>query len=83
MLNDIPDAFSLDDETCWISTARTEGGLVPYGAATARMIERLRRLEDQARCAGASRQTFQRLASARRLLGDGVHVKPFAGPFGP
>ena len=83
MLTDAPNAFSLDDETCWISTTRAEGGLVPHGAATAQMIERLRRLEDQARCAGASRQTFQRLASARRLLGDRGPCQPFAGPFAP
>jgi hypothetical protein len=35
-----------------------------------RIIEDLRRLEEEASFAGASRQTFQKIASAQRLLGD-------------
>lgn len=43
--------------------------------------ERLRRLEEEARCLGASRQAFQKIASARRLLGDRYHFGPLNGPF--
>jgi hypothetical protein len=42
----------------------------PAGAAVGQMVERLRRLEDEARQEGAGRQTLQKLMSARRVLGD-------------
>ena len=44
-------------------------------------VERLRRLEDEARCLGTSRQAFQKIASARRLLGDRAYFGAFNGPF--
>lgn len=37
-------------------------------------VERLRRLEDEARLANGDRQTLQRLISARRLLGDHLNL---------
>lgn len=37
-------------------------------------VERLRRLEEEARLANGDRQTLQRLISARRLLGDGLDL---------
>lgn len=40
------------------------------GAISGRMIERLRRMEDEARLNGTDRQTLQRIMSARRVLGD-------------
>jgi hypothetical protein len=43
--------------------------VAPTGAAVAQMVERLRRLEDEARQEGAGRQTLQKLMSARRVLG--------------
>ena len=39
-------------------------------AAVGQMVERLRRLEDEARQEGAGRQRLQKLMSARRVLGD-------------
>jgi hypothetical protein len=50
-------------------------------AATSVTSERLRRLEEEARCSGTSRQAFQKIVSARRLLGDKAHFGPFNGPF--
>lgn len=51
------------------------------GAAILITMERLRRLEEEARLSGTSRQAFQKIASARRLLGDKAHFGPFKGPF--
>ena len=44
-------------------------------------IERLRRLEEVARCSGTTRQTLQKINSARRVLGDHHEFGRFAGPF--
>ena len=51
------------------------------GAAASVTAERLRRLEEEARFAGTSRQAFQKITSARRLLGDEARFEPFKGPF--
>ena len=72
---------SLDDEACWISAARAAGGHDPDGEAARRMVERLRRLEASERTRGGSRQTLQRIMSARRLLGDTADLGPYARPF--
>ncbi len=40
------------------------------------MVGRLRRMEDKARLDGADRQTFQRIISGRRVLGDGADLGP-------
>jgi len=40
------------------------------------MVERLRRMEDEARLDGADRQTLQRIMSGRRLLGDRADLGP-------
>jgi hypothetical protein len=45
------------------------------------MIERLRRLEEDARCLSATRQTLQKITSARRILGDRAEFGCFQGPF--
>ena len=45
------------------------------------MIERLRRLEEDARCLSATRQTLQKITSARRVLGDQAEFGRFKGPF--
>src|SRR4051794_17943539 len=44
------------------------------GTAALVAIEKLRRLEHLARCAGGSRQTFQKILSARRILGDSADL---------
>lgn len=49
--------------------------------AVSLMVERLRRMEDEARLAGADRQTLQRIMSARRVLGDRVEFGPPRAPF--
>ncbi|WP_425324346.1 hypothetical protein, partial [Methylobacterium frigidaeris] len=51
-----------------LELAHDHGG--PYDALTVRTIEELRRLEDLARHSGESRQTLQKIISARRILGD-------------
>ena len=51
------------------------------GVAALLTAERLRRLEEEARFSGTSRQAFQKVASARRLLGDRAHFGSFNGPF--
>lgn len=65
----------LDDETAVLIQALVEDAHAP-DAAVDRMVERLRRLEEEARLEGTDRQTLQKLASARRLLGDSVEVGP-------
>lgn len=59
----------IDAETTAIVQALA-GDEGPPGAAVGQMVERLRRLEEEARLEGAGRQTLQKLMSARRVLGD-------------
>ncbi|WP_455989191.1 hypothetical protein [Methylorubrum extorquens] len=61
---------SLDGETDLLAQLLLGRGVYGRDAAVSRIIEDLRRLEEEASFAGASRQTFQKIASARRLLGD-------------
>lgn len=46
-------------------------------------IERLRRLEDEARLGDGDRQTLQKFVSARRILGDKVDLGKPASPAAP
>ncbi|CAO4193922.1 hypothetical protein [Methylorubrum extorquens] len=61
---------ALDRETDLLAQLLLGEGVHGRDAAVSRIIEDLRRLEEEASFAGASRQTFQKIASARRLLGD-------------
>lgn len=60
----------LDDETIQLVHDMKMEGALDASASRLLMIERLRRLEDFARIRGATRQTFQKICSARRVLGD-------------
>jgi hypothetical protein len=51
------------------------------GAAVGLMVERLRRLEEEARLEGAGRQTLQKIMSARRVLGDRLDFGRVKTPF--
>lgn len=53
------------------------------GATVCGMVEHLRRLEDQARLEGASRQALQKIMSARRVLGDRLDFGRAKAPFAP
>ena len=65
----------LDDATAGLVQALAEDADAP-DAAVDRMVERLRRMEEAAKLGGSDRQTLQKLASARRVLGDPVEVGP-------
>ena len=62
--------IDLDDHTAWLVQQLVSNGPTSAEAATALTIEKLRRLEDLARNSGANRQAFQKILSARRVLGD-------------
>lgn len=64
------DPIDLDDHTAWLVLQLVSNGPTSAEAATALTVEKLRRLEDLARNAGAGRQAFQKILSARRVLGD-------------
>jgi hypothetical protein len=73
---------SMDAKTAaMVQTLAEDGG--PPGAAVSQMVERLRRLEEEARLAGAGRQTLQKLMSARRVLGDRIVLGQFPAAFAP
>lgn len=61
----------IDEETTWLVRTLAENA-DPSSAAVGHLVERLRRLEEEARLEGASRQTLQKIMSARRVLGDGM-----------
>lgn len=63
----------LDDETVRLVQALVQDAHAP-DAAVGRMVERLRRLEEEVRLEGTDRQTLQKITSARRLLGDPMEV---------
>ncbi len=66
----------VDSETAWLIQQLVQDGPEPAAAATILTIEKLRRLEDLARNAGTSRQAFQKIVSARRVLGDRADFGP-------
>ena len=77
----LPRAIDMDRETTALVTELLTAAPEHRGVAGAVTVERLRRLEEEARCSGTSRQALQRITSARRLLGDQAHFGPFKGPF--
>jgi hypothetical protein len=68
--------IDLDDHTTWLVRHLADNGPASAEAATALAIEKLRRLEDLARNSGADRQVFQKILSARRVLGDDLRLGP-------
>lgn len=69
-------AADVDGETAWLVQQLAQEGPERRDAATVLTIEKLRRLEDLARNAGTSRQAFQKIVSARRVLGDHAELGP-------
>ncbi len=63
-------SVAFDREAGLLAQLLAGEGVYGRDAAVSRIIEDLRRLEEEASFAGASRQTFQKIESARRLLGD-------------
>jgi hypothetical protein len=70
------DRVHLDSATTQLVQSLAQEKLGNQHAATILTIERLRRLEDLARCGGGSRQDLQRIMSARRILGDRADLGP-------
>ena len=70
------DRADLDSDTIWLVQTLAQEKLGKQHAATFLTIEKLRRLEDLARCGGGSRQDLQRIMSARRILGDRADLGP-------
>lgn len=66
----------VDPETAWLVEQLVQDGPDSREAATILTIEKLRRLEDLARHAGTNRQAFQKIVSARRILGDHAEFGP-------
>jgi hypothetical protein len=69
------------ETTAMVQTLAGDRG--PPGAAVGQMVERLRRLEEEARLEGAGRQTLQKLMSARRVLGDRMALGQLPAAFAP
>jgi hypothetical protein len=74
--------MNLNDETTGQVQTLADNADVS-GAAVSLMVERLRRLEEEARLEGAGRQTLQKIMSARRVLGDRLDFGKVATPFAP
>ncbi|GJD77196.1 hypothetical protein [Methylobacterium gregans] len=72
----------IDDDTTWLVRTLAQE---PAGsdAAVALMVERLRRMEEEARLGGASRQALQKIMSARRVLGDPADFGTVPTAFSP
>ena len=70
------DRVDLDSATIWLVQTLAQEKLGKQHAATFLTIEKLRRLEDLARCSGGSRQELQKIMSARRILGDRADLGP-------
>ena len=71
---------NIDDETtCLVQTLAGDAGRSE--AAASLLVERLRRLEEEARLQGAGRQALQKIMSARRVLGDRADFGLVQGPF--
>ncbi|WP_156312179.1 hypothetical protein [Methylobacterium platani] len=71
----------LDAETIKLISDMQMDGVLDESATRSMMIERLRRLEDFARANGSTRQIFQKISSARRLLGDKEDFGKILAPF--
>ncbi|MGX9981571.1 hypothetical protein [Methylobacterium fujisawaense] len=63
------------DAITWLVRALAEEADAP-GAAVGLMVERLQRMEDEARLGEINRQTLQPIMSARRVLGDRMAFGP-------
>lgn len=72
---------NIDDETMGLVQALAADADVS-GAVVGHLVERLRRLEEEARLGGAGRQTLQKIMSARRVLGDRADFGKVRVPFG-
>ena len=83
MLNSDQPACELDTETASLVASLANEPSEYLSTVALRTIERLRRLEEEARLSGTSRQTFQKIVSARRVLGDHVEFGRHTGPFLP
>lgn len=75
------ECFELDSATSSLVVALATQRTDRPSTAALVTIERLRRLEEDARFAGATRQALQKIASARRVLGDRGEFRPFDGPY--
>jgi hypothetical protein len=73
---------NIDDETTWLVQTLADDAHAP-SAAVGMLIERLRRLEEEARLERAGRQTLQKIMSARRVLGDRIDFGRVEAPFAP
>ena len=70
------DRANLDNDTTRLVQNLAQEKLGNQHAALILTIEKLRRLEDLARCGGGCRQDLQRIISARRILGDCADLGP-------
>ncbi|GJD98078.1 hypothetical protein [Methylobacterium iners] len=75
------DRFELDAATTSLVVGLAAERADRPSTAALMTIERLRRLEEEVRCSGTTRQTLQKISSARRILGDRVEFGRFTGPF--
>ena len=74
-------ASELDHDTAlFVAELAADATGVPSTAALL-TIEHLRRLEETARSAGTSRQSLQKIMSARRVLGDRDDFGRFRGSY--
>ena len=73
---------NIDDETTWLVQTLADDAEAP-SAAVGLLIERLRRLEEEARLERAGRQALQKIMSARRVLGDRIDFGRIEAPFAP
>ena len=73
---------NIDDETTWLVQTLADDADAP-SAAVGLLVERLRRLEEEARLERAGRQTLQKIMSARRVLGDRIDFGRVEAPFAP
>ena len=73
---------NIDDETTWLVQTLADDADAP-SAAVGLLVERLRRLEEEARLERAGRQTLQKIMSARRVLGDRIDFGRVEAPLAP
>ena len=73
---------NIDHETTCLVQSLAGDAAAP-SAAVGLLIERLRRLEEEARLERAGRQALQKIMSARRVLGDRADFGRVEAPFAP